>query len=294
MVGRPLDQLIGKVNEVSRGDLKRPVAVTTGDELGDLGKAINQMCDCLVKQRRQLESESQARIAAVEQLRHADRLRSVGRIAAGIAHEIGTPLNVVSGHAELIESGELSEQAIRTSCRQIKTETDRIAKIISHVLEFSRGRTTFRKPTDVRNIVLETCDLLQPIARKAHATLQTDLPDDPATTNVDAGQIQQVLTNLINNAIQSRESDAEVQVAVRQNVSETDTETRLIVSDNGAGINEQDRQHLFEPFFTTKDVGQGTGLGLAIAMGIIHEHGGDILVDSEPGQGATFTVILRD
>jgi signal transduction histidine kinase len=294
MVGRPLDRLIDKVNEIAAGDLKRPVDVKTGDELGDLAGAINQMCECLIKQRHQLEAESQARIAAVEQLRHADRLRSVGRIAAGIAHEIGTPLNVVSGHAELIESGELSDDAIRTSCRQIKTETDRIAKIISNVLEFARGRTTFRKPTDVRTVVAETCDLLRPIARKSHASLDTELPDQPAWANIDAGQIQQVLTNLINNAIQSRETGATVRIAVDQTLSEAVTETRIAVSDNGAGISEQDREHLFEPFFTTKDVGQGTGLGLAIALGIVHEHGGDILVDSQPGEGSTFTVVLRD
>ncbi len=294
MVGRPLDRLIDKVNEVSKGDLKRPVNVRTGDELGDLAAAINQMCECLIKQRRQLESESQARIAAVEQLRHADRLRSVGRIAAGIAHEIGTPLNVVSGHAELIESGELSDEAIRTSCRQIKTETDRIAKIISSVLEFARGRTTFRKSTDVRTVVGETCELLRPIARKTHASLETELPDQPVLANIDSGQIQQVLTNLINNAIQSRQTGAAVRIAVTQTVFEASTETRIAVSDNGAGISQEDREHLFEPFFTTKDVGKGTGLGLAIALGIVHEHGGEIVVESEPGAGSTFTVVLRD
>ncbi len=294
MVGRPLDRLIDKVNEVAQGDLKRPVDVKTGDELGDLAKAINQMCECLIKQRYQLEAESQARIAAVEQLRHADRLRSVGRIAAGIAHEIGTPLNVVSGHAELIESGELSDEKIRTSCRQIKTETDRIAKIISNVLEFARGRTTFQKVTDVRRVVGETCELLRPIARKSNATLDAELPDHPVLANIDSGQIQQVLTNLINNAIQSRDTDTAVRIAVDQTLTEAGPETRIAVSDNGVGISEDDREHLFEPFFTTKDVGQGTGLGLAIALGIVHEHGGDILVESQPGAGSTFTVVLRD
>lgn len=304
MVGRPLDQLIDKVHQVAAGDLDQPVRVSTRDELGDLGKAINQMCDCLSQQRSKIESETEARIAAVEQLRHADRLRSVGRIAAGIAHEIGTPLNVVSGHAELIESGELSDEMIRTSCRQIKTETDRIARIISNVLEFARGKSSHRKPTDVRKVVEETCELLRPMASKARATIRTSLPEHPVVAKIDSGQIKQVLTNLINNAVQSAERDTEVDVSVTQREDDGLVETRLVVADNGDGIAPEDRDHLFEPFFTTKDVGKGTGLGLAIALGIVHDHGGEILVESrraeddsdsqQPASGSRFTVVLRD
>jgi signal transduction histidine kinase len=292
MVGRPLNRLIDKVNRVSQGDLDEPVRIDSHDELGDLGRAINTMCDRLSLQREKIEAETAARIDAVRQLRHADRLRSVGRMAAGIAHEIGTPLNVVSGRAELIASGDLSDQATIQSAIAIKTESDRIGHTIRSLLDFARERPTHRERVDLRSIVETTLELLGPIAAKSGANLNADLPDHAVIANVDRGQIQQVLTNLVNNAIQSGDAGVEVRIGFEETGARAGDGVVLSVCDNGEGISADAIDHIFEPFFTTKDVGKGTGLGLAIAHGIVEEHGGRITVESEPGRGTRFNLML--
>ncbi|MCD0461591.1 sensor histidine kinase [Roseiconus lacunae] len=290
MVGRPLQRLIDRVNRIAEGDLSERIEIHSHDELADLAVAINAMCDRLNRQRDKIESETAARLAAVDQLRHADRLRSVGRIAAGVAHEIGTPLNVVAGHAELIEAGELSGEAIRSSCRQIRTQCDRITKTISSLLAFARNGSSSRQKADLSQIIEDTCQLLQPIARKTNSTIETSFSGDDLSAEVDSGQMQQVLTNLISNALQSSQN------AVRVHVSATSpqesSEVLIVVADDGDGISAEHLNQLFDPFFTTKDIGEGTGLGLSIVHGIVHEHGGRIEVSSQPGSGAAFTVHL--
>ncbi|OYP38512.1 sensor histidine kinase [Rhodopirellula sp. MGV] len=289
MVGQPLQRLIDRVNRIADGDLSERIEIHSHDELADLAVAINAMCDRLNRQRDQIESETAARLAAVEQLRHADRLRSVGRIAAGLAHEIGTPLNVVAGHAELIEAGELSGDAVRGSCRQIRNQCDRISKTIRSLLAFARDGSTTRQATDLRCVIDETCQLLLPIARKTSSNIETLLPENELVAEVDRGQLQQVLTNLISNALQSKTDHVQVKIAAEAHGAD---EIKLVVSDDGSGIAPDILDQLFDPFFTTKDVGEGTGLGLSIVHGIVHEHGGRIDVESELGQGSTFTVYL--
>ena len=180
MVGKPLNQLIDKVHRVGQGDFSGPVHLTSADELGRLGVALNDMCDQLVQQRQQLESETASRIATLEQLRHSDRLNTVGRMAAGIAHEIGTPLNVVSGRAELIAEGQLSDEATRESAQAIKSEAQRIAKIIRELLDFlaanhpsselARASTTSPRCT---------ANLMRPLATKHGVEIGLHLPAEP-------------------------------------------------------------------------------------------------------------------
>ncbi|TWU00957.1 sensor histidine kinase [Stieleria varia] len=292
MVGRPLDRLIAKVGRVSRGDFAGPVELNSNDELGKLGSAVNQMCERLTQQREQLEIETAHRIDALEQLRHADRLRSVGRIAAGIAHEIGTPLNVVSGRAELIASGDLTPQGTRESALAIKTESDRISRTISSLLEFARQRRPHREETNLTQLLSTTIGLLRPLAEKSHAELRLDVPEQAVMAEIDQAQMQQVVTNLINNAVQSDDSGVEVVISLQ----DRGDKFQLTVTDNGRGMDQDTLSHLFEPFFTTKPVGEGNGLGLAISHGIVSEHGGEITVDSTPGSapghGSTFLVTV--
>lgn len=300
MVGKPLNALIEKVHRVGQGDFSKPVQVRSGDELGRLGKAINQMCEQLDHQRYKLKAETASRIEAVEQLRHAERLNMVGRMAAGIAHEIGTPLNVVSGRAELIASGMLSEDAIKESAKTIQSESQRITTIVRHLLDFARESTPKRSQQDLNQLISLTASLMEPLAAKHQTRLVLRLPDPPLHANIDPGQIQQVLTNLIVNAIQTIQDAGEVIVSLdqadSQASSDPDTETnrfcRIAITDNGPGIAQQDLEHIFEPFFTTKDIGEGTGLGLSISHGIVQEHQGWIKVESEEEQGSTFSIYL--
>ena len=282
MVGKPLNELIEKVHRVGDGDFGHPVSLRSHDELGKLGSALNEMCDQLSLQRDQLESEAASRIATVQQLRHAERLNMVGRMAAGIAHEIGTPLNVVTGRAELIASGELDPQATRESAQAIRSEAQRITKIVRELLDFARQSTPHRSQQNLNELIQDTANLMQPLASKQNAELIVNVPDAPLVADVDAGQIQQVLTNLIVNAVQSTDDDGRVTITLSDVMACAEGEIdgqqrpfrRIAICDNGQGISAEDREHIFEPFFTTKDVGEGTGLGLSISHSILQEHEG--------------------
>ena len=299
-VGRPLKQLITKTRRIGQGDLASPLELRTGDELSELAASLNDMCGRLASSQNAVHAEATARVAAVEQLRHADRLRTVGRLASGVAHELGTPLNVVSGRAGLIASGKLSESDIIQSANTIRAESDRMVTIIQQLLDFARRRTPQRTETDLRNLATHTIDLLDALAGKANVTLALDAEDCPFPAQVDVGQIQQVLSNLIVNAVQSMPDGGQVTIGMtnREAVPPHDPHappracTCLTVQDEGIGITPENRDQLFEPFFTTKDVGEGTGLGLSISYGIVQEHGGWIDVESEVGKGSRFLVYL--
>ena len=300
MVGRPLNSLIKKVHRVGQGDFSQPVQLRSKDELGKLGAAINQMCEQLDHQRHELRAETASRIEAVEQLRHAERLNMVGRMAAGIAHEIGTPLNVVSGRAELISSGLLSEEMVRESAKTIQSESQRITKIVRHLLDFARQSTPQRSRQDLNQLISLTASLMEPLAAKHHTQLELNLPESPLFADIDPAQIQQVLTNLVVNAIQTIREGGRVTISLAmintrppgKPTSHPSDCVCISIADNGSGIAAEDLEHIFEPFFTTKGVGEGTGLGLSISHGIIQEHQGWITVDSEQGRGSTFSIYL--
>ena len=216
MVGRPLDQLIEKTRRVGEGDFSHPVEVHGHDELSQLGRSLNEMCDQLAHQQQRLIDETASRVATLQQLRHADRLKTVGRLAAGIAHELGTPLNVVSGRAGLIASGKLSTDEVQASARTIKSEAERITAIIRQLLDFARPNQPQRCRVDVTGVVERTVDLLHTLADKRHIRLVVTSEMDRAWTQVDANQIQQVLTNLLMNAIQSMPQGGTVTIGIRK------------------------------------------------------------------------------
>jgi len=300
MIGRPLYHLIEKVRRVGKGDLSGPLPDMGRGEFSELAAAVNTMCEQLDESQKKVRSETAARIAALEQLRHADRLRTVGGLASGIAHELGTPLNVVSGRAGLIAAGKLSEVEVVESANIIKAQSERMTKIIQQLLDFARRSSPQKTSVDLRQIVNQTLDLMAPLGRKRKTTLYLAGEETPAMAKVDAGQIQQVLTNLIVNAMGAMPQGGKIEMGVRHEHASPpegheDCEEeylRIYVMDEGEGISEDNIQHIFEPFFTTKDVGQGTGLGLSIAYGIIQEHGGWIGVASEKGKGSCFSVYL--
>ncbi len=299
MVGRPLKKLVNKTRRMGDGDLTGPVRLNSSDELAELGHSLNAMCERLSESQRRADQEAAARLAAMEQLRHADRLKTVGRLASGIAHELGTPLNVVSGRASLIGSGKLNAEEVSASVEVIKGETDRMAALIQRLLDFSRRREAQRVTADVVPIVRQTIELLDSMAQN-HKVQLNMTGEQPSPARADVSQLQQVFTNLIVNAIQAMPQGGTVHVSVAQTNADppaqidTDYErfVRISVRDEGAGIAAEDIEHIFEPFFTTKDVGEGTGLGLSIVHRIVDEHGGWIDVRSNPNEGSCFDVFL--
>lgn len=298
IVGRPLEALILKTKRIGEGDFSEPIQVHGRDEIAQLGVALNKMSDQIKEQQEKLHDESAARLAAVEQLRHADRLKTVGRLASGMAHELGTPLNVVSGRAELISSGRLDESQVRESAAAIKSETDRMAAIIRQLLDFARRRSPQRSTVDLRDVAARSLELLRPLAGRRNITLSLT-KNGPLTAHVDAAQIQQVLTNLVVNAIQASPDGGKVEVKLESRDARPPGDNGspaayycITVQDEGSGIAVEDMPLLFEPFFTTKETGEGTGLGLSVSYGIVQDHGGWIDVDSRLGEGSRFRVYL--
>jgi signal transduction histidine kinase len=246
-----------------------------------------------------VHSESEARVAALEQLRHEDRLKTVGRLASGIAHEVGTPLNVISGYAAMIAGGSLSAQDVAEGARTIKGQSERIANLVRQILGFARRRPSQRIAVNLRQLASQTLGLMTPLAQKQKVRLILADGGDAGVVRVDVEQIRQVLLNLVTNAVQAMPRGGTVEVAVgpargRLPARQTDAGQYACISvlDEGEGIPEENLAHIFEPFFTTKGPGKGTGLGLAIADGIVREHGGWITVESTAGKGSRFCVCL--
>ena len=308
-VARPLNLLIEKTRRIAKGDFSGPLHLKTQDELQELSDSVNDMCEKLSAAQRRVEDEMAARVAAVEQLRHADRLKTVGRLASGVAHELGTPLNVIAGRAGMIASGKLSPAEAADNADIIRGQSQQMTQIIRQLLDFSRQNSPRRVGVDLRNVISQTVELLTPLAEKRRVSLEIKEPSESLVGQVDAGQIQQVLSNLIINATEAMPSGGVVQVGAHQRpltrserlargndptCGDQDEALFLVITvrDEGSGIAPEHLNHVFEPFFTTKDVGEGTGLGLSISYAILQEHGGWISVESEIARGSTFSVFL--
>ena len=299
LVGRPLRSLMEKTKQVGEGRFTIPVEIRGRNELGQLAEALNTMGETLAESHETLKAETEARIATIEQLRHVDRLATVGRLASGVAHELGTPLNVVQGRAGQIARSTADKDV--TACADIiRNQVNRMTRILRQLLGFARPNKPRKEDSDLRKVVDQATDLLEPLARKKDVQIQWDRPGAPLAAWIDNAMIQQVLMNLIDNAIYAADKGGNVQLRLERercfppaDLGGTEGDyVKLSVTDDGPGISEENRSHVFDPFFTTKDVGQGTGLGLSIAYGIAREHGGWIDVSSAPGEGSCFSVHL--
>ncbi len=286
-IGEPLQALSEKAERIGRGDFTDPLQLKQRDELGSLARTFNLMCQQLSQHRENLERESSARLAAVDQLRHADRLKTVGVLAAGVAHEIGTPLGVIAGRASLINSDRLNHDQVKESAVAIKQEADRIAEIVRQLLAFARVRTPKLVRDDLLMVIRSTTELVESFAQRKSIKIQMNVPDHPIYIDMDGSQLQQVFTNLLMNAIQAMPNGGTVTISASNG-----EQAEVTVADTGVGIPAENVNQIFDPFFTTKDVGEGTGLGLSIVQGIIQEHGGTIQVASTPGQGTQFKILL--
>ncbi len=299
-VGRPISALVEKTRRVGAGDFSWKLSLGQRDELAALADEMNIMSGRLEEANRKVVTETAARIAALEQLRHADRLTTVGQLASGIAHEVGTPLNVVSGRAKMIVSGRAAGEEIANNARIIMEQVDRIAGTIRQLLDFARRRESRKAVVDIRDIVRKTLELLDPVAGRTGVELRLSDAAGPVLADVDDAQLQQALTNLVINGIQAMPGGGGLTVAVGTAAATPPPghggpegeHARISVRDEGIGIPADNMPRLFDPFFTTKDVGEGTGLGLSVAYGIARENGGWIGVESGEGGGSTFTIYL--
>jgi len=298
MVGRPLEALADKARRIGRGDFSEPLVLTHGDELAELAQEMNLMAEALDVAAHRVADESAARLRAVEQLRHADRLTTVGKLASGLAHELGTPLNVVAGRAKMVVNGELetAEENVENA-RIIVDQAERMTRIVRQLLDFARHRPAEKLPCDLAALARQVASLVEPLAQKRRVRVDCETPAEAVIARVDATQVQQAVTNLVMNAVHASPPGSAVVIRVSSRKEPGKEAPAGIhpgpwsvveVEDRGTGIRPDVLTQVFDPFFTTKAVGEGTGLGLSVSYGIARDHGGWIAVESEPDRGSRF------
>jgi len=222
-----------------------------------------------------------------EQLRHTERLAELGTLASGMAHEIGTPMNVILGRAEYLMKRS-QEETTKKGLETIVAQVERITKIMNQLLVFARRRPIERRPMDLKQTVEDCLEVVQERFGRHGIKVETDFDAALPSVYADPDQMSQVLLNLVLNAVHAMPDGGTLRIGLKK----AQKEVRVMVTDTGHGISQTDLPKIFDPFFTTKEVGKGTGLGLTVVHGIIQEHGGSIAVESEPGRGTTFTLTL--
>lgn len=298
-VGRPIEKLAIKARRVGHGDLTEPLALRQEDEIGELAHEMNAMCERLAAANARLKEETEARIAALEQLRHADRLKTVGQLAAGVAHELGTPLNIVLGRAKMIGRRKADSERVGEYANIIREQSERMARIIRQLLDYARPRQPKAALEDLSRLVSQTVELLKTIAEKKKVALVMDA-SAALLVEIDVVQLQQALTNVVVNAIDASQAGQTVAISTgretrqsgRNGAGAKGAYAYVRVADRGEGMNEEMMQKIFDPFFTTKTIGEGTGLGLAVTQDIVKDHRGFITAESRIASGSTFTIYL--
>ena len=222
------------------------------------------------------------------QLMQAEKLSSIGLLAAGIAHEVNTPLTGISSYAQMLIKQTANSDPRHELLKKIESQSFRASSIVNNLLNFSRINDSDSQEVKVNNLMVETLSLLQHQLNRSHINVELDLDPSLPGTLGNGGKLQQVLMNLFLNAKDAMPEGGHL----RLKSYKEDSQLVIEIQDNGVGISQEDIKRIYDPFFTTKEVGKGTGLGLSVCYGIIQEHSGRISVVSQPGTGTTFRLQL--
>jgi len=291
---RPLADLAQSIRALGEGRRGPPLPVKRRDELGELAEAFNRMTERLEEARQRLVAEGEYALDLERQLRRSETLAVAGKLASGIAHEVGTPLNIISGRAEMVLQSLPPEHPGREDLERIIHQIDRVSNIVRSLLDAVRlGKLEIQRvPVEV--LISRLLPLLEHVVRKRGISVTTNIPEDLRDVAGDPGRLQQVFINLLMNAVEATPPNGQITIKAWPCQNDGRAGVSAAVTDTGPGISPNALGQVFEPFYTTKPAGQGTGLGLAISRDIVRDHGGTILAQSRPGHGATFTVWLPE
>ena len=297
-VTQPINQLIRRIKEISQGE-REQVEIKGRDEVASLAREFNLMCQKLQESHARLVGEQQEKLKLEHELRHSERLASVGRLAAGLAHEIGTPLNIIGGRSEYLLRRPRSAEELKDNLGVIRSQSDRIAAIVRQLLEFSRRREPVFQPIELSALLDNVKYLLAHQLREKDIRVETAGLNTLPKISADPELLQQIFINLYSNSLHALGPGGVIKIGAEitargiiQASPAAGHWLRISFEDNGVGIAPEHIGRVFDPFFTTKDVGEGIGLGLSVSYGIIQEHGGDIQVESEPGSFTRFIIYL--
>jgi two-component system, NtrC family, sensor kinase len=225
-----------------------------------------------------------------EQMTQADKLASIGELSAGIAHEINNPMGIILGYTQLMLRQEPTDSQRRDDLRTVEKHVRHCKSIVEDLLSFARTSQPKKELLDIREIIDDVLQFISQHAKPERISIETEYDHRLGPLLLDDKKIKQVLINLIMNAVHAIAGEGKILVHTRMNCKTQ--QAQIVILDTGAGIEPQNITRIFDPFFTTKPTGKGTGLGLSVSYGIIKNHGGDIDVESTPGQGSVFTVHL--
>ncbi|MCK5199589.1 MAG: cache domain-containing protein, partial [Spirochaetales bacterium] len=286
---QPVYDLIEVSKKVSGGDLSPAIGKISKGEIGTLQQTFMEMTSALRERDIHQKEESENRLMISE------KQASVGRLAAGVAHEINNPLTGVLTFTHMLLRRKDLDTEMRNDLETIAMATNRVREIVKGLLDFSRQIKLKLEPSDINKVIKDTLSLIENQALVKRVYFCFDPGIDIPIKTLDRSQFQSVIMNIIINAIDATDSGGYITISTRINF-ETQfgrhKKIEIIITDSGCGIPPEQLDKLFDPFYTTKEVGQGTGLGLSVSLGIIEHHGGTISVKSQVGKGSTFIIHL--
>lgn len=297
LIVRPLDELTRAAERVASGARRFALPVTNVRELGQLGRSVGTMTERLIAEEEALRKKIDEVEAFTVRLKEAqqrlvrsERVASVGRLAAGFAHEIGNPISALMGMQDLLLEGGLDPAEQRDFIERMRRETERIHHILRDLLQFARPKplSATPEPGDVARAVRDTAALVAPQKDMKEVELTLELEPSLPFVSMPGEQLIQIVLNLVLNAADAASPGGHISVSARALADSVE----LSVQDDGPGVAEAVRERLFEPFVTTKEVGKGTGLGLAVCRGLVEAVGGTIVLDESSRRGARFVITL--
>jgi two-component system NtrC family sensor kinase len=299
LVSRPVKELAQATKKVAEGDLGHTIPSKSDDEIGELASAFNHMIldlkvadEKLVDWGKTLEQKVKQRTEELRktqnQLIQSEKVASLGKLAAGVAHEINSPLTGILTYSSLLHKAKKDEDPEKEDLEVIVNETNRCKKIVKGLLDFARQTEPQKALADVNEVIEKSLDLISHQANLLNIKIEKDISPHLPKIMIDAGQIQQVSINILLNAIEAMPEGGSLSIS--SGIEEEMIAIRF--TDSGIGIPEENLSKVFDPFFTTKKIGKGTGLGLSVSYGIIDKHQGKLEVESRVGKGTTFIAKL--
>ena len=305
-VHRPLAAVLSTMARASAGDLSARAARVWSDEIGAVAEGLNGMLDRLAGFNETLQSEvgrataelreanralldaAQRLFAARRELAQSQRMALAGQMAASVAHQVGTPLNVISGYVQLLRAKQPDASPDAERLRTVQEQIARVTGIVQSLLDQTRRPALELRPLAPGDVVVGLADLVRPSLVGRGVDLGFEVEPGLPAVDVDRVQLEQALLNLVTNAVDAMPDGGRLTLGARRE----DDGVALVVTDSGAGIQGDDLMRVFEPLFTTKPLGKGTGLGLPILREIVEAQGGTVRLESRPGEGTTAIVHL--
>lgn len=287
-IGRPLEALTASMRRVASGDHDHRTGILGPREIQEQARAFNAMLDRMQRDRLEIQERREHQQRLQRELQQAEKMASIGRLSAGVAHELGTPLSVVDGIAQRVLRDSRLEEDQREQIQRIREQAGRMTQIVEQLLAFGNQPGGQRRPVDVERLTRAAHRSLREVLEEAGTTLEWEISEGPLWAHIDPFRGEQILTHLVGNAVQAAPGG---KIAIQWRPLDA-WHLELRVGDDGPGIAPEIRERILEPFFTTKPAGQGSGLGLAMVHSMVEEHDGHIAVGESPLGGAEFRIRL--